>query len=69
MCINDVPLINTKIATTCYAGDHVLQQQTGQDERVRLLTCEELVAAFQNKAAEAAAAAGLAAGFDAEQVQ
>lgn len=34
-----------------------MQQQSCKDERVRLLTCEQLLEAFQAKAAAAAAAA------------
>lgn len=34
-----------------------MQQQACRDERVRLLTCEQLLEAFQAKAAAAAAAA------------
>jgi hypothetical protein len=39
-----------------------MQQQACQDERVRLLTCEQLLEAFQAKAAAAAAAAAAASG-------
>lgn len=49
------------------SGESPLQHQTCRDERVRLLTCDQLVAAFQAKAAAAAAAAGTAAGSDADQ--
>ena len=39
-----------------------MQQQACRDERVRLLTCEQLLEAFQAKAAAAAAAAAAAGG-------
>jgi hypothetical protein len=39
-----------------------MQQQACKDERVRLLTCEQLLDAFQAKAAAAAAAAAAAGG-------
>lgn len=52
------------------AGESPLQQQTCRDERVRLLTCDQLVGAFQAKAAAAAAAAaGTAAASDTDQVR
>jgi hypothetical protein len=43
-------------------GEAAMQQQACRDERVRLLTCEQLLDAFQAKAAAAAAAAAAAGG-------